>query len=378
MEESADAAGPTDETERSARRLAEVQALDAEQHQTCGDAASCNLQDCGFVDASFKTGRRCKHVSGSMTSGEILLHSLYFHDNARCIFQLGLHAAVDRYTCDKTSGRVADDSGRTKHEWMLCWDALASTTVWQDLLYSERILIINSLVCESYEDGDDIITQGGVGNTFYIIARKGFVDVLESADGGEMAVCKTLGHGDSFGEEALLHDDDVRNSTIRAKGPVECFVLSREALQEIIGRGAAAERGGEGGNTRSTGGGGGAGGGGGGGGGRVGGDVVGGGAWERERGSDMKSKDACMLQDDLLVYLHQGWGMKGVSRRLHYLYLKHVASGEWLVAMKAVQELLTFDRIGRLILQSYHGTNAMARKFASGEKTLTTNSWYVS
>ena len=111
---------------------------------------------------------------------------------------------------------------------------LRSVPMLQHLDDDEMRLLIRSLEREQYDEGQDLITQGEVGSTFYII-REGSVDVLKSAEGGgEPMYCATLGHGQYFGEMALLSNDS-RNSTIRAKGPVECFVLSRETFVNVLG-----------------------------------------------------------------------------------------------------------------------------------------------
>ena len=110
-----------------------------------------------------------------------------------------------------------------------CGRVLRSVPMLQHLDDDEMRLLIRSLEREQFEPGASVIRQGEVGSTFYII-RQGEVDVLKSMDGGEPVFCVTLGHGKYFGEQALLNDEP-RNSTIRAKGPVECFVLSREKFE---------------------------------------------------------------------------------------------------------------------------------------------------
>eukprot|EP00947_MAST-08B_sp_MAST-8B-sp1_P003267 g3267.t1 len=122
---------------------------------------------------------------------------------------------------------------------------------------------------QQFAKGTRIITQGELGESFFII-RDGEVEVLqkmEKSPGGKVRqslamnriedllaagevkkkaassgikqaakeqVVARLGHGQYFGELALLNDTP-RNSTIRAAGDVECFVISRDAFNGCLG-----------------------------------------------------------------------------------------------------------------------------------------------
>ena len=55
-----------------------------------------------------------------------------------------------------------------------------------------------------YQDGEYIIHQGGLGDTFFII-NVGSVRVTQRAEGEtQETTLRTLGRGDYFGEKALL------------------------------------------------------------------------------------------------------------------------------------------------------------------------------
>ena len=135
---------------------------------------------------------------------------------------------LDRTTFVELLGPLADVMDHN-----LGLRVLRSVPMLQHLDDDEMRVLIRSLEREQFDEGMSVIRQGEVGSTFYII-REGSVDVLKSADGGEPVFCATLGHGQYFGEQALLNDEP-RNSTIRAKGPVECFVLSREKFVDLLG-----------------------------------------------------------------------------------------------------------------------------------------------
>jgi cGMP-dependent protein kinase len=80
----------------------------------------------------------------------------------------------------------------------------------------------------SFEAGDYIIRESEKGDTFYMI-RCGEVDISV-----RNIPIMTWGHGNFFGEKALLQDD-VREATLRAKTNVTCFLLTREDFNRVIG-----------------------------------------------------------------------------------------------------------------------------------------------
>ncbi len=69
--------------------------------------------------------------------------------------------------------------------------------------------------------GAEVITQGDVGDRFYIIAD-GAVEVIENG-----VLRRRQGAGESFGEIALLHDVK-RTATVRAQVPTHLFALDRD------------------------------------------------------------------------------------------------------------------------------------------------------
>lgn len=87
---------------------------------------------------------------------------------------------------------------------------------------------------EFYPAGSYIVRQGATGNTFYIICG-GTVHVTQRLPGspgrglaGEEAVIRSLGRGDYFGEQALLHDEHRTANVVAAPPGVECLALDRE------------------------------------------------------------------------------------------------------------------------------------------------------
>lgn len=85
----------------------------------------------------------------------------------------------------------------------------------------------------SFEDGAQIVRQGDVADSFYII-EEGSVKCTQIKGTGREVDLMKLNSGDYFGEMALmLHDKRHANCT--AVGKVKCFVLSREKFDLLLG-----------------------------------------------------------------------------------------------------------------------------------------------
>ena len=76
-----------------------------------------------------------------------------------------------------------------------------------------------------FQAGENIVTQGEQGDTYYIIA-KGDVDVVITLPDGSEKVVAGLHSGDSFGEIALIKDTE-RTATVRATNSVHVFGVQR-------------------------------------------------------------------------------------------------------------------------------------------------------
>merc|ERR1712032_1475733 len=94
--------------------------------------------------------------------------------------------------------------------------------------------LADALDSNCFEAGEDIITQGDIGTSFYILeggSAAAFIDGVE----GEKKVRDYSSQGDYFGETALLQDTP-RRATIRATGD-GCNVVwcSKETFFNILG-----------------------------------------------------------------------------------------------------------------------------------------------
>lgn len=82
-----------------------------------------------------------------------------------------------------------------------------------------------------YKDGEIIIKQGSVGDSFYVI-QEGTVEVVDES-GDKEIVLALLGPPDFFGEMGLF-EKDVRSCTIRAKGDAKVLTMDKKSLYKKI------------------------------------------------------------------------------------------------------------------------------------------------
>lgn len=85
---------------------------------------------------------------------------------------------------------------------------------------------------QTYEAGEVLITQGDVGDRFFVV-RDGICDVyLRDADGTQTRG-EPKHRGDFFGETALI-TGEPRNATVIARGSVEVLTLDKENFQRAL------------------------------------------------------------------------------------------------------------------------------------------------
>jgi CRP-like cAMP-binding protein/di/tricarboxylate transporter len=82
--------------------------------------------------------------------------------------------------------------------------------------------------------GDDVIRQGEVGDSLYVVERGVFAVLLRTSATAETRV-GTMETGDAFGEMALL-TDEPRSATVRAETAGRVLKLGRERFLELLRR----------------------------------------------------------------------------------------------------------------------------------------------
>jgi len=103
-------------------------------------------------------------------------------------------------------------------------ETLASVEIFSELPQADIARLAKVTVVRQYKDGDVIVREGELGVAFYVVAQ-GQVEVFKGSD-NNVEVLATLGENSFFGEMALF-DNHVRSASVRAKGNVECLVLTK-------------------------------------------------------------------------------------------------------------------------------------------------------
>lgn len=92
---------------------------------------------------------------------------------------------------------------------------------------SELQGLASSMKERIFQEGDTVATEGQSGIGFFIIDEG---EASVSVGGEERA---TLGHGDYFGEVALI-DDGARTATIMAKSPLKCYGITSWEFRPLV------------------------------------------------------------------------------------------------------------------------------------------------
>ena len=87
--------------------------------------------------------------------------------------------------------------------------------------------LASSMKERSFDAGHTVAVEGQTGIGFFIIAEG---EATISVQGEEL---RTLGHGDHFGEIALI-DDGARTATITAKTPLKCYGITSWEFKPLV------------------------------------------------------------------------------------------------------------------------------------------------
>jgi len=109
-------------------------------------------------------------------------------------------------------------------------ELLAKVPLFSEIDPEQYDVIAAHLRSTTVPRGTDIIRQGQMGDSMFLIAR-GIANVSLAED-GESRNLATLYAGDFFGESALLHDTP-RNATATAATPCSMYELKRSELDKI-------------------------------------------------------------------------------------------------------------------------------------------------
>jgi CRP/FNR family cyclic AMP-dependent transcriptional regulator len=82
-----------------------------------------------------------------------------------------------------------------------------------------------------YQDGENIVCQGEIGDCMYVI-QEGQVEVISESSGEEVRLA-IRGAGEFFGEMAIF-ERTVRSATVRALGPARILTIDKKKFLRRI------------------------------------------------------------------------------------------------------------------------------------------------
>ncbi|AZN41674.1 peptidase domain-containing ABC transporter [Paenibacillus albus] len=107
---------------------------------------------------------------------------------------------------------------------------LKQTALLAPLNHQELRSLLDNMIMKQYEAGQAIVSEGEIGDAFYIL-RSGTASVLKESDGNRRL--NTVKAGEFFGELALL-TGDPRKATVVADEALSVFRLSKNDFDELI------------------------------------------------------------------------------------------------------------------------------------------------
>lgn len=186
-----------------------------------------------FVSANgqfevLKGGQVVKTFGAGVAFGELaILYRAKRFASIRCITEAQVWT-LERRIFQKIMVR----SGRQEQDDNIRF--LSCVPFLQGIQHAELIKISECLKREFFSAGTAVVRQGDYGDKFYIIRGGTVIVTKRDEEDGEKRV-GSLGRGDYFGEQALLHQDR-RLATVTALAPgVECLTLDRLQFTELLG-----------------------------------------------------------------------------------------------------------------------------------------------
>nr|CAG8484172.1 12488_t:CDS:2 [Entrophospora candida]CAG8493199.1 8408_t:CDS:2 [Entrophospora candida] len=135
--------------------------------------------------------------------------------------------AISRETFQRT---VSNHSHRKQSIYK---NLLRSIPFLSSLNHEEISKLAEALEPMSFENGDTIISQGDLGDYFYII-KEGHVSVSKSEHGIEKQLAP-LSNGNYFGEFTLFNNSPRNKTTVVAQGLVRALALKRDNFTRLLG-----------------------------------------------------------------------------------------------------------------------------------------------
>lgn len=124
--------------------------------------------------------------------------------------------------------------GSTIRKRKLYESFLSKVSILESLDKWERLTVADALEPCTFQEGENIVTQGESGEEFFIIVEGAAVVLQRKTEDGEYIEVGQLGPSDYFGEIALLLKRP-RAATVTAKATLKCVKLDRARFERVLG-----------------------------------------------------------------------------------------------------------------------------------------------
>lgn len=121
------------------------------------------------------------------------------------------------------------ENNQENDDWM---SDLLQSNLLQKIPPSHIQQLFMSFQQENFRKGQKVITQGDVGENFYVL-QQGSAQVLRTDKSGEEHVLATLAAGRFFGEEALI-SDSPRNASVKMLTDGACMKLDKATFNKLL------------------------------------------------------------------------------------------------------------------------------------------------
>ena len=111
---------------------------------------------------------------------------------------------------------------------------LTKVPILKTLDHNEKSKILDACQHVEFCEGDYVITEGEVGEEFYILLEGEAIATKVMSNCKSTQVVKEYKAGDYFGERALMKNT-TRAANIIAKSDIKCLALKREDFKHLLG-----------------------------------------------------------------------------------------------------------------------------------------------
>ena len=127
----------------------------------------------------------------------------------------------------------APDSGAITADHDSLAHFLGQVTLFEELAHRDLARVARIVHERHYADGEYVCEEGRPGTALFVV-RRGVVEVVKRAAGGQDVPLALLEPPASFEEPAAIGTGVIRWFSVRARGPVSLLALGRSDLDELI------------------------------------------------------------------------------------------------------------------------------------------------